>query len=155
MKLDDDNFFIKELISRQIEKVRNISQLTSNFYFFYWGLNIYEKNHLLWIVNSNSYSWYYWDIWFFKLSKKTYFIQDKYSEKLITPYFHFNLWFSYLHFKYIKQNNGLNYAPEFLRKYFTKLLEVTEISQIENYTKYLTSLELKEIYDNVISPNNS
>lgn len=153
VKIDDDNLFIKDIFTKQVSKVRKISSIWSYFYYYYWWVNIYKKNNVIWVVWENPYSGIYWDIWFFKISNRTYFIQKNYSEILITPYFSFNLWFSYLHLKYFKEGNGLNYAPKKLKHYFSDLLQKTDIDPIEKYTKKLTKNDIDYYLETILTNN--
>jgi len=149
-KLDDDGLFIKDLIWDQINKVRN-SFFKKYFYFYYRGLNVYKKNNLIWVVNLNPYSWRYWDIWFYYLNNKTYYIQDWFTEKFISNKFYFDLGFSYLHLKYLKKENWLEFAPIHLKNFFNNILKETKIDNIDCYVKKLTQKKLEEIVNNISS----
>lgn len=152
-KVDDDNLFIDNLISNQIQKVRSMSKYCNKIYYYYWWLNFYKKNDFIWVVNDNPYSWKYWDIWFFNISEKTYFIQSWVSEKLINNYFYFDLDFSYIHLKYFKEWRWLKYAPKYLKEYFNNLLNKSRLVSVKKYTNKITDNECNNILEKII-PNN-
>ena len=134
VKIDDDNLFIKSLIKDQVIKVKNIQKLFSNVFCFYWWLN-FHKREKIWVVKDNPYSWRYWDIGFFNISPKTYFVQIWTWEKLINNYFYYDLWFSYIHLKYFKKNNWLNFSPKKNIIYYLNILKTTDLVSSEIYTK--------------------
>lgn len=153
-KLDDDWFFIKDLLNKQINKIKNSNCfLKKNFYFYYWWLNFYKKWNNIWVLLDNPYSWKYWDIWFYYKTNKTYYIQNWFTEKFVSNKYYYNIWFSYIHLKYFKDWRWLKFAPKYLKEYYNKLLCKSKLVSVRKYTKKITDDECKKILEKIISNN--
>ena len=153
-KIDDDGLFLTELFHKNISKIKNSNAFfRKNIFFYYWWLNFYKKENTVWVVSSNPYSWKYWDIWFYSISNKTYYYQEGFTEKFISNKFYINLGFSYLHMKYFKDEKGLKYAPLYLKKYFSELLNNTKLDKVEKYTKSINHNKCINIIKKIISNN--
>lgn len=152
-KLDDDWLFIKDLLEKQINEIRNSNSFLRNkLFFYYWGLNFHKKWNNIWVLLDNPYSWRYWDIWFYFKNNKTYYIQEWFTEKFISNKFYYDIWFSYIHLKYFKDEYWLEYAPKYLKDYYIDLLNKSELVSVKKYTNKIYDNECRKIIEKII-PN--
>ncbi|MDQ7008721.1 MAG: glycosyltransferase family A protein [Candidatus Gracilibacteria bacterium] len=153
-KIDDDGLFIQEILKLQIEKIRKSNMfLKRNLFFYYWGLNFYKREKEIGVLGQNPYSGRYGDIGFYKKNKKTYYLQNGFTEKFISTKFYYDLGFSYLHLKYFKDKKGLESAPMYLKKIFLNILQYSELKKVEKYTSKITNSKCINIIKTIISNN--
>ena len=136
IKIDDDNFFIKDEIKKIISKINK-----NKFYIIPW-INIIKKNNNYYIPEKYPFAWLYWDYWFFKVSPKTYFIKDKNCENFLHPYFFKIEKISFFHLKYLKKDFWfINYWEKIKKIYIKKI--TNNLIKVDNLKlkKYIKNLK--------------
>lgn len=132
MKLDDDNYLIKE----KWEKIRNhILNKKQKKYFVYWWVNLLKKDWRVWVASKNKYLGKYWDHWIYSVSDKTYYIQHWEVEKFISNLDYYRFWFSFFHLKFLKKDYWLwNYINTDRWKKQLEDIKNSKILDIKNVT---------------------
>lgn len=105
MKIDDDNIAIQSEYKKLIKKV--LSENKKWFYATRW-LQIFEKNGHIGVFWNYPYSGRYGDHGIYKITPKTYYIQNWACEKIVYPYTWVSYGFTHIHLKFMKKNYGYN-----------------------------------------------
>lgn len=102
MKVDDDNLLIPEVWKKIRKKLEN----RPNAYLAYWGYNLLRKDGELGVCGSDPYSGKLGDHGIYKVSDKTYYVQEELCEGFVTNLKTVRLGHAFWHLKYLKKEFG-------------------------------------------------
>ena len=136
--IDDDNLFI----NWAWEKIRKyILENHPKEYITFWWINLLKKKWQIWICKNRDTAWRFGDIWFYPISRKTYYDYFNWNSRFVfnLPYKRF--WLTFLHLKYLKKNYWLinTKNSNFWKKNFPKIIE----SKLVNFNY------IKNIYEDI------
>lgn len=142
MKIDDDNIALHS----EYNKIKKIA-LKDNKLWLYatWWLNIFIKDNKIWVYGDYPFSGKYGDHWIYKISPKTYYIQNWDIENLSYPYKRLSHDFAFIHLKHMKKDFWFyNIRNKDVRK---KLIKNAEKAQLLPLNLFLRWEQLTSVYE--------
>jgi glycosyltransferase involved in cell wall biosynthesis len=141
IKIDDDNI----AISSQYKILRKkILKENKPWLYATWWLNIFIKNNKIWVYWNYPFSWKYWDHGIYKITPKTYYVQNWDIENLSYPYRRISYNFAFIHLKHAKKDFWFyNIRNKEIRK---NLIRKTKDSQLLSLNSFLEWESLLNVY---------